>query len=283
MKKIKIIALIISAVLFVSGLTLSIISACMLNFDFSKLDTTVYEDKTSTIDVSFDAIDVATVSDDIVFDISPDNSCKIEYTETDKITYSIGVSDNTLKIGYDDKSYNIIGLNFFNIKNDSKMIIHIPAKTYTSLKADSVSGNINTDAVFGKAGFEKSKLHTISGDIQSKLSSGSAEYSSTSGDINAEGEYYSDISISTVSGDIKLNEFDTGTLDVHTTSGDVSINNIKIVEGKIETVSGDIEGSLNGRYDITTDTVSGDIKVNSSVNAKRKLSLKTVSGDMIIR
>lgn len=262
--------LIISAVIFGIGLILCLVVTILIGFDFSRLSTAVFEEKTKIIGSEFDEINIQDIEDGVVLKPSNDGKCKIVYYDSNKITHSIDVSENTLEIRSEYKDWTSY---IFNINIGRVMTIYLPEKEYERLYISTVSGNIN----MGEFEFEDMELNTVSGNVDAYVS-GQLDISTTSGDVNVTGRTDDKAKISSISGNIKLDKFISESLSVDTTSGNVYLDKSDADKINITTVSGDVGGYLIGDKEIHTDTVSGDINVPGSVKGKALCEINTVSG-----
>lgn len=280
MKKSKKIILIISLIIFCAGLAMSTVSACMINFDFSQLDTNEYVVKKKDISEDFSNIDIHTVSMDITFERSSDNACHVEYTESSSNKFKVDLKDGTLHIDSESDNWVIHAVNYFNFSFlHNKVTVYLPDKDYRSLDISTVSGDI---AVNGFS-FGNVKLGSTSGDISFSSQCASLDINTTSGKIDvkdiADGK---DLSVNTVSGDLNISGCRFTETSVHTTSGDISIDKTAPGKGSITTVSGDVNGKLVGDYEINTNTVSGDVDVADSRKGAPRIDIHTTSGDISI-
>lgn len=240
----------------------------LIGFDFSRLSTAVHEKKTKVISAEFDEINIQDIEDGVALKPSNDGKCKIIYYDSNKITHSIDVSENTLEIRSEYKdwtSYNI----------GRVMTIYLPEKEYERLYISTVGGNIN----MGEFEFEDMELNTVSGNVDAYVS-GQLDISTTSGDVNVTGRTDDKAKISSISGNIKLDKFISESLSVDTTSGNVYLDMSDADKINITTVSGDVGGYLIGDKEIHADTVSGNISVPGSVKGKALCEINTTSGDI---
>ncbi len=267
--------LIISAVIFGIGLILCLVITILIDFDFSRLNTAVHEKKTRVISAEFDEINIQDIEDGVVLKPSNDGKCKIIYYDSNKITHSIDVSENTLEIRSEYKDWTSY---IFNINIGRIMTIYLPEKEYERLYISTVGGNIN----MGEFEFEDTELNTVSGNVDAYVS-GQLDISTTSGDVNVTGRTDDKAKISSVSGNIKLDKFISESLSVDTTSGNVYLDMSDGDKINITTVSGNVGGYLLGDKEIIMDTVSGYIDVPESVKGKPLCDIHTVSGNIELK
>ncbi|MGM0608907.1 MAG: DUF4097 family beta strand repeat-containing protein [Candidatus Muiribacteriota bacterium] len=145
-------------------------------------------------------------------------------------------------------------------KSNLKINMFIPSKKLNNVKAENISGNINSAA---------------------KINVNNVEFSNNSGDIYV-GNIKSDfIKLKNISGDIKIEKLEYNKLDINSTSGDVKLMNLKGNEKLIKTTSGDIKIVSKGKHKKNEiETVSGDIYFQLSKNNPILFEYKTTSGSL---
>lgn len=279
MKAWKKIVLIISLVVFCSGLAMCVVSASMINYDFRQLDTSEYATKKTEVKDNFDNINIHTVSENVTFKQSSDNVCRVEYKESDRHKVTVEVRDNTLYIDSSSDNW-YLGINFFDFSFlMDEMTVYLPANNYDSLNVYTVSGDINITKT--KIDFDKAVLHTTSGEINLRDSCEDLDISTTSGDVSIEDiTAGKSLIIFTTSGDLKISGCTFTETQIHSTSGDIDFDKTDPGSGSISTVSGDVQGKLKGFHEIKTSTVSGDIDISDSREGEPLLDIHTTSGDI---
>ncbi len=294
-KKIWIFAAVIC--IFVGGIIVCG-SAASVGFDFTKFNTYTPEEKTYSIKESFENIDIQTTEANVILLPSQNDICEIVCAENDKITHTISVENNTLKIVREDtrKWYEHIGV-FYSI-SDFEVKVYLPQKNYYALHTATVSGDIVVPDGFT---FNEAELSTTSGDISFEAKTETAwDGKSVSGDIDVKNNAGGAVKIHTTSGEIDLEDVLADSINLGTTSGDISLENafaqreifIKSTSGEIslescdggditiKTTSGDVKGSLRSEKQFITHTTSGDIHVQDSAFASEKCTVNTTSGDI---
>ncbi len=296
-KKIWIIA---ASICIVVGCIAAGAVAASVGFDFTAFSTSQNEKKTYTVEASFASIDIRTTECNIILLPSQKDTCEIVCTESDKITHTVSVEDDTLKIVRQDmrKWYERIGV-FYSL-SDFEIKIYLPRSEYTTLRAKSVSGDIVVPDTFT---FQEADLSTTSGSISFKASTKTAlTGKSVSGDIDVKNIAGGTADLITTSGEIDLTDSLADAINLQTTSGDISLENtaaekkffIKSTSGEvslescdggeitIKTTSGDVKGSLRSEKQFVTHTTSGDVRVQDSANAAEICTVNTTSGDIRI-
>lgn len=307
MKKAVKISMIVAGCLMGTGLIFGLIGMTLIGFDFGNIDDPKFQKVTKIIDKNenvdkLDRIMIYTISDDIEYKVSEDETLKIDYYASDKIVYDIDIFDDSnwhsheyeeeenedetsevsdnIKNNEDDESptgisygiwirqdderkwYEKIGIHPFSWKYH-KLTVYLPKEDYKEIYAETISGDIT---------------------LKTKLNVSEDSYlSATSGDIIAENISSDEhLNISTVSGDIMLKNIHSDKdSDIFTTSGDITLKNIS-TNGllDISTTSGDITAEYISANDFSITTVSGDI--NASLPEGLDYHTKTTSGDIDI-
>ncbi len=268
--------MLVAIMLIAFGLLLSLGALFAMDFDFTKMNTINFTTNTYSIDQAFTSISVEGAECDIRLLISENDTCKVVCTESDKISHSVTVKDNTLTISRSDtrRWYEHIGIYWGSMEIE----IYLPQTEYESLYALSLSGNIEIPRDFS---FSEAEIHN------------------TSGNVNFSAAVKNDLSINTVSGDITLADITCQNIAAKSTSGSVVFSNvvtsgnthIETVSGNtilqrcdadsiwIKTTSGDILGTLLTEKIFLTDTTSGAIDVPQSTSGGN-CEIKTTSGDI---
>lgn len=290
------------AIIFiVIGLMLILISFISTGFDFSKINTYNLEKKMYSVTDDFDSIKMQGGSANVYFALSDDNQCYIETMETEKMSYSIEVTDKELTISVDDKGKWYDNITVFSWKEE-KMIVYLPKSEYEALAVKCGSGdvrisdNINiteVDIITGSGSVKisdirKSKnisIDTKSGDV--KLSdienAKNVSIKTNSGEIKAVNCEADDIQMCTKSGDIDGKNIIAGNnIDIQANSGDVDLNNSDAETLNIKTNSGDVSCSLLTDKVFVTKTGSGEVYVPHSTIGGI-CEIKTGSGDIKVK
>ncbi len=273
-------------------------SAASVGFDFTKFNTYMQEKKTYTIEESFENIDIQTTEASVILLPSQKDTCEIVCAENDKITHTVSVENNTLKVVRKDtrKWYEYIGV-FYSI-SDFEIKVYLPKSEYTMLRTASVSGDIVVPDTFA---FSEADLSTTSGSISFEASIKTAlTGKSVSGDMDVKNIAGGTVNLTTTSGEMDLEDTLADSINLRTTSGDISLENtaaakelfIKSTSGEIslescdggditiKTTSGDVKGSLRSEKQFVTHTTSGDVRVQDSAFAVEKCTVSTTSGDI---
>lgn len=199
-------------------------------------------------------IDMDTISADVFLYQSEGKDIKVEIygSEKDADKYQVEVEEQTLKVVQKKENNFCIGFCYGN----QKINLYLP-DTYQ----------------------EKIKIHSISGDVISKIAS-SLDLQTVSGDIHLESA--SSLKAKTTSGDMKIRKL--GNFSLETVSGDIEIDDVTLTkDATIHTVSGNVEIAKTNDIYMITHTTSGDVDIQKNNRyANVELSVTTTSGDIEI-
>lgn len=315
MKKGKKAAIIVAAALIVIGLLICFLGFSAMGYDYTGLNTANFVTNSSVITEPFSRIEVDVGVADVHFVPADDSSCKIVSRETDKITCSAAVENDTLVIRELDrrKWYDHIGIFWGEIE----ITVYLPKTEYESLKVVSATGDVEAAKDFS---FGKAEVITSTGDVDfCALVKDELEITSDTGDITAQGlssqtlrlktdtgnitvsslEIHEDIQIVTDTGKVEVLDAECASFFAESDTGDIMMENV-IVSGEIrlesktgdigllacdadtlsiETDTGDVSGTLLTEKVYITQTDTGDIDVPKTINGGR-CEVTTDTGDI---
>lgn len=298
MKLSKKITIICAIALTVIGICISFAALIALDYEYSKLNTSDFKDKTYSVSSDFNSISCQNTDCDVIFLPSEDNSCKVVCTENDKVTHSVTVKDNTLTISCVDNRKWHEQINFGIYWTHQKIEIYLPYAEYETLYISGLSGNIRLPDSFS---FENAKISCLSGDItfnaliknslSTRTASGSIKLFNTkcqnisaqsvSGHIAFSNVSVSEnINVENKSGDVRLSDtFASKEMHLQSSSGDIKLLGCDTGSLWIRTASGRVYGRILTPKTFTTDTKSGAVNVPASASGG-KCDIKTSSGDI---
>lgn len=156
--------------------------------------------------------------------------------------------------------------------DESRLEFKVPVGA--SLVAEGVSSDITVTGSRGAS----IDAETVSGDVEVEAETGRAELRSVSGDIEFTGKSPR-VSAATVSGDISLFGVD-GEIQATTVSGDATLVAGDVSIGKFQTVSGTLKLSLSvvtgGR--LTVESMSGDVLLDLPFDQQGEFNAQSFSG-----
>ena len=239
----------------------------MLKWDFKALNTTECENNTYTVNEQFKNISINTLTADVLFIKSDDDTCKVECVERPKEKHTVKVKDQTLNINVEDSRKWYDHITFFGFA-EPQIKVYLPQEQYGSLIINISTGDIDIPKEFT---FDCIDIKDSTGDVSSKakavnylnvkLSTGKVEI----GCIDVSSTPYiepQNVNISVTTGDVKL--WRTGAkenLAVKTTTGNVWFCIVKAPHVTVKTTTGDVEGNLYTAPRFITKTTTGDVKV----------------------
>ena len=316
MKKSTKILLIIGGSLMGLGIVCFVIAGASVGFDFSSMyEKTEYEKRMVEYDGTIDTLQLCSISDNIKLLPSEDKKTRLEYYESkdEKVGYVVDREKSSSNekgklMVHQENNYewyeNIFRFDFSSFTEDRSLTVYLPADEYDSIILETISGDISLKKDMElKSEF---KINDTSGNItvENVKHGGNTKIYCVSGNVslkNTVSKLYVDVS--SIRGSILFDKADAGKrLDIKSTSGNIKIKNVSSDESFLETVSGnidvskfdtknlkaktisgDVEGCLGYDGVFSTSTVSGEIRVPSAVDASRKYSFETISGNIELR
>lgn len=250
--------LLLAVILLIVGVLLGIAALCLVDFDFSLLDTTEYV--TETYDAVDDFADIQIHADisDIRFAVSDDFNCKVVSRHRDYMEFSAEVKNSVLVIRETDHRewYEQIGI-FWG--NSGEVTVYLPKGTYHSLFAETDTGDISVPREYT---FDSAELHTDTGDIHYKGGvEGDLKVETDTGDVILKGiNTPGNITLETDTGDVILEGINTtGNITLETDTGDITLNNVISKKLKIEADTGDVKFNQCDAEHIKAETDTGDV------------------------
>lgn len=318
MKKSTKILLITASAFVLAGLMVFAVAMSMVNWDFDRLNNLKYETNTYVIKEKFDHIHIESKTDDIIFRLSDDGTCKVVCYEQEKMKHLAEVNEKTLEISVNDTRewYEHIGLFSFD---SAQTTVYLPKKSYNSLSINTSTGDIempgdfifNSISITGSTGDvncnassnELTKIDLSTGNMTiNGASSGKMQLCATTGDIRVEsilckGDLSVDVSTGKVLlSDVKCNSFNSGgstgdidlknliasqTFSLERSTGDIILDGCNAEELFIKTDTGDVTGTLLSDKVFITDTSTGNISVPKTITGG-KCEITTSTGDIRI-
>jgi DUF4097 and DUF4098 domain-containing protein YvlB len=157
----------------------------------------------------------------------------------------------------------------------SDLEISIPVAS--SLQVQTVSADIEVSDVEGEQ-----ELESVSGDVVTEAHARDIELSSVSGDVEVQGDRQDIRSrLSTVSGDVDADSL-AGEFAAESVSGDIAAINGSFERARLETVNGDVtyHAALldGGRLDI--ETINGTVDVEFDGDVSARFDIETFNGSI---
>ena len=296
MKRSKKIALLVAAVLIVGGLIIGGAGLVTMGFDFTDMNTQQFTTVTHPVDAPFSGVAIDSAECDVRLLPSADDTCRVECCDSDRITHTVAVTNDTLTITRQDtrRWYEHIGVYW---GREAVITVYLPLRTLDTLTVRTLSGDVTVSDAFScrtadiqtasgdvdmaAAVSERLSIRSVSGDLHAKNASPAAlEVKTTSGDISLSAVHGDTLTVKTTSGELTLEgAVVTGDMLLESTSGDVRLADCDAGALHIRTVSGDVSGNLLTEKRFDTHTTSGDVRVPSTDDGG-VCAVTTVSGDI---
>ena len=301
MKPAKKKALIIAAVCVAAGMLLSFSALAALDFNFFELGTMEPASNTYVFSDAFPFanITVRGAECDVRLLPSGDGDCTVVCNETDRITHTVTVENDTLMIKRTDdrKWFEHIGI-MWNYWGPIEVLVYLPERIYENLYIETVSGAVEVPDHFS---FARAEVEGVSGDIHFMAAvRGDLSIQDVSGGIRVDSiDVAGAFTCENVSGKQTVSHVTCQSATFNSTSGGVSLSDVvasesirmESVSGRLDltrcdagtlwlkTVSGSVTGTLCTEKVFAAGTTSGNIRVPDTA-AGGRCEVETVSGDI---
>ena len=241
-------------------------------------------DTTVEVNDSFENIDINLTIEDITFKPATDGQVKVVFHERENWPHTAVVSDNTLKIDYEDnmKWYEkIFNWDWRKLSAD----VYLPANTYGNLKIKNHTGDVSIPSDYTFASVDSS-LSTgdfymagkVTGDIKGRCSTGSFKYS---------GETANSIDVKTSTGSIQLkNTTVAGKLKASSDTGSITLQSMKADELDAHSDTGSVkieQTVVTNHMEISTSTGGVRFFESDAGSIKVKTSTGSVKGSLLTK
>ncbi|MBU1144033.1 MAG: DUF4097 family beta strand repeat protein [Firmicutes bacterium] len=226
-------------------------------------------------------IESSLVSENIIYQVSDDDSIKVYYKGKSKIEdYDISYHGNVFRIAAPKK----IGFLFMrNVSDDMNLIIEVPKNV--EINEFSLKG-VSSDAKVLNLDAKKLTVSTTSGDvILENVKLGTTKWNTVSGDIHVNSSQIESLTSSQVSGDLFMKQVEiSGNIKLSTVSGDVKVENSSCEVCEVSSVSGDLKGTEFYPEKLSMKSVSGDIVIHNQADKKVDIiKSSSISGKVVIK
>lgn len=276
MKKSAIVAIIVAAILLVSGTALFLAGFAMMNFNFKGMTDMKYTTQTHKITEDFSSISIDISVSDVAFMLSDNGETRVECYENDKHIHTVAVNDGVLCIG-EQKSFNIF--NFINIDFDKpRVTLYLTRTQFDSLHINSDTSLIVVPA---QLSFNACNIQNRTGDVSFNATSNSLSIKATTGrimvsDIAPTG----DVQLQTNTGHVTLRSAQIdGHLFIHTTTGRIHLEDVDCGRIDLESSTGDKTILRLNCASLTSESSTGRSRF-TDVIAKGKISIEADTGDV---
>ena len=312
---VKRIVLIVAAVLIVAGIALFVVTMAVNGWDFSLLDYAKRETVTHAVREEFSKIRIDTDCTNICLAPSEDGTCYVFCEETEKETYAVAVSGDTLTIQKNDKRS---WYEHFNFGKSYALMLFLPKTEYDALEIKARTGDIEIPQGFA---FAEISIATTTGFVECDARSESMAIAASAGNITVADTSAGSISISVSAGKVRVsgvtcdgdlsvsvstgrtelegvrcrNLTSTGStgrlvmtdvialgkLFAKRSTGDVKFDGCDAGEICVKTGTGDVTGTLLTDKVFFTETDTGDVNVPKTTTGGR-CEITTDTGDIEI-
>ena len=227
--------LIVAAILVALGLLLTAAALFATDFTFDFFQSGSIRN-THEITEDFQNIAIRVDTTDVRFFPSTDGTCKVVFTETQKLRHVTAVEHETLYIGLQDSRHWYEHLFSFGTMS---VEIYLPESRYVALEFESDTGDLHMPGAF---------LFSI------------ADVETDTGDVDWQADLSGRLSVSVDTGDVLLLGLNAGSLELDSNTGDIKIvNTVALKEIKIEADTGDVTFDKADGESIYVETDTGDV------------------------
>ena len=275
MSKAKKTWLIAAAVLVVAGLALFAISMSANHWDFSKLGTEEYETYLYEIDETFSSIEIDTQTADLVFAVSEDDTCRVDFYVPESVMRRAEVQNGTLHVQTLDDNWSME----FGIRYRSpEVTLYLPKTVYAALTIEGTTGDIEIPEAFQ---FENVDVTLSTGDVNFYASaSDTVNILATTGNIRVENVAVGALALATSTGEITVSDVTCqGDLTANVTTGAVSVTETTCRNFNSIGTTGEVSlKRLLAAGKISIERSTGDVRFDRADAAE--LFVKTSTGDV---
>ena len=259
MKKRTIIALIVAAALILGGAALIAVGLYTGNGNTYATNIFALEERTVTIDQTFESIVVETGDTDVTFvPFNGNADAHIVFLERAKISHHTSVQGGALKIRMTDHRQWMEHIRFGG--KSMEMTIYLPRKQYESLHITTDTGDIR---------------------LPEALSAKEIRLYSDTGDIHCEAEAKTLVDCTTDTGDITVKNCDPAELKLQSNTGDLLLENIVAVQTHLKTDTGEIDAQQVRCAILSCESATGDVTLKQ-MDLTDRLQVFTNTGDVKI-
>ena len=258
MKTSKKILLIVAAALVGGGIILGIVGFGLMGGDIMAFNTNKTVSNSYEISEDFSSIDIECDTADVRLLVSEDGVCRVDCSETNKVTHTVAVRDGTLKIIKNDtrKWYDYIGIFW----GKTEIAVYLPEGDYNSLDVESDTGDVTAE---GALTFAEVEVETDTGDVSvySKVTE-KLEVSTDTGKIDISNAHVDSLKAKASTGKVTVSDSEANTLTVKTSTGKVYLNGIKCRNLHAETSTGGVTAeTVTAEVDAVLRCSTGDVKL----------------------
>ncbi len=264
---------IIGIICIVLGCILFVSCSSANEFDWSRLSTEKFEQKTYTTEEAFQYVDITDITANITILSSTDSVCRVEYEDSKNLAYNFSVENEILTIQKVDhrKWYHYIGFNFY----EPSLTIYLPEGEYQSLNIQSDTGDVTIPA---EVSFVDVKVRISTGNVVvSPNMTGILSIKTSTGDIFVSNTTPAEVSLTVSTGHITADNIQSsGDFSAQSSTGNHTYRDISCGNATMISSTGDKEiSSLTVFGDLTVESSTGDSVFNNIVCNALKVTTST--------
>lgn len=231
----------------------------MVQWDFSKLETTQYVTNSYDITEEFTNITVVSGAVDVILQPSADGKTTITCKEQEKVKHAVTVKNGSLEIRLEDqrKWYENVGINV----GSPSITLSVPQGQYGGLQIQTTTGDVTLAEGFS---FESMAITVTTGDIASNAAAETMKLKTNTGDITLRNFFAGALELSVNTGNVKLEDVRCASLQAEGRTGDMKLCNVIATERmSLSVTTGDVRfDSCDGaqmKVSATTGSITGSL------------------------
>ncbi len=247
-----------------------------LDWDFAKLSTMQFEERTYEVTSDFTDVNVLVDTADVRFYHTEDEKISVVCYTDEKLTPEVAVADGVLTVTVKDNRawHERIGIQF----RKSKVEVYLPKGEYGKLFMKSITGSA---VISGELAFESIDISAHTGDVFCYADAKkSININVTTGEIRLGGKSAQSVKLKATTGDISLwGVVIAEQLCVTGTTGDVYMEGCDAGSIFVKITTGDVECSFLTPKKVSAHSTTGKVSVPDFANGG-SCEIKTTTGDI---
>ncbi|MCR5249398.1 MAG: DUF4097 domain-containing protein [Lachnospiraceae bacterium] len=269
---------VVAGVLLGAGVVICAVAFAVLGCDWNRLSTQEFVTNTYSPDADFRDIRIETDTEDLLFVMTRDGTCKVVCYEDPENLFEVRTENDTLVIDRPEKPR--MGLQFGFYTQSPSITVYLPAKEYGEISLKTDTG----DLLLAELSASSLRFTSDTGDVT--LSgirlSGNLEIREDTGRVTLQDMSCADLTVRSTTGDQTLTDTAaSGSMNLTTDTGDVRFDGSDAASLQIKTDTGDVTGSLGSDKIFSVKTDTGKIEVPQS-GTGGQCRIETDTGDIRI-
>ena len=263
----------IGMTLLLTGIALFLAGSAALGFDYTKLDTRDYGERTVEPQGVFTSVRIWETTADVSIRRAEDGVCRVELLEDRDHPHSVEIRDGVLVVEQPEKE----PWGFFRFRK-THVDLCLPEERYEALRVETGTGDVS---LAGGIAWDSLTVSVSTGDLTVRdTAAGAAAFNLSTGSALLENADVQSLTLRLSTGDTQLSDVKVKDgLLLSCSTGDVSLNRVRPGSVRIKTTTGDVflqDTAAAGEMEITSKT--GRIRLEGADAAS--LHLTTVTGDI---